>query len=90
MRITDGYTRAGIQGIQGTRSARPSKTNTNAEPTAGDEGDRIQLSAQSVELSRQVDGDIDTARVARLKDAIQSGTFQIDAYAIAEKILQGS
>lgn len=90
MRITDGYTRAGIQGTQGPRPARPGKTNATPEPNAADDGDRIQLSAQSVELSRQVDGDIDAARVAQLRDAIQSGSFQIDAYAIAEKILQGS
>ena len=45
----------------------------------------MQLSPQSVELSKQSEGEVDAARVARLRSAIESGSFQVDARAIAEK-----
>jgi flagellar biosynthesis anti-sigma factor FlgM len=47
------------------------------------------VSARSRELSLQANGEIDVAKVARLKSAIESGTFKIDPREIAERIVRG-
>lgn len=89
MRINDAYTR-GVNAPQAPQKASKARPQGAAEaPEETDDGVRVQLSPQSLELSLQAGGDIDSARVARLRAAIESGSFQIDAAAIADKILRG-
>jgi flagellar biosynthesis anti-sigma factor FlgM len=87
MRITDAYSSLGAVTSQPVARAPQGRPPAPAE--APEEGVRVQLSAQSVELSKQSEGEVDAARVARLKSAIESGSFQVDARAIAEKLVRG-
>ncbi len=66
----------------------------NAKPAgaaddAADESVRVRVSAKSRELSIASEGDIDAAKVSRLKASIEAGTFRIDAREIAERIARG-
>lgn len=90
MRITDAYSSLGAIGSQSITRATQGRPPSPAEgPAVPEEGVRVQLSPQSVELSKQADGEVDAARVARLKSAIESGSFKVDARAIAEKLVRG-
>jgi flagellar biosynthesis anti-sigma factor FlgM len=67
---------------------------TNARPAGGaddaaDESVYVRVSAKSRELSIASEGDIDAAKVSRLKASIEAGTFRIDAREIAERIARG-
>ncbi|MFO1216907.1 MAG: flagellar biosynthesis anti-sigma factor FlgM [Burkholderiaceae bacterium] len=60
----------------GSGAARP-------EPSA-----KVELSSAGALLSRaEADGTFDTQKVERLADAIRNGSFQVDAGAIADKLL---
>ncbi len=88
MRINDAYTR-GVAHTPQTAPKPPTQPRSAEAPAEPDGGVRVQFSAQSRALALQAGGDVDTARVERLKAAIASGNFQVDAAAIADKILQG-
>ena len=91
MRISDPY-RLGPNSAQGTpRAASNQPQGASANESAAPSGESVQVrvSARSRELSLQANGEIDVAKVARLKSAIESGTFKIDAREIAERIVRG-
>jgi flagellar biosynthesis anti-sigma factor FlgM len=63
-------------------------------PVGGDatraaSGDDVRVSARGRELSLQTEGTVDTAKVDRLKSAIESGSFRVDPRAIAERMVRG-
>jgi flagellar biosynthesis anti-sigma factor FlgM len=49
----------------------------------------VTVSAQAQALSREA-AQMDTAKVERLRSAIQAGTFKVDAKAIAKRIVDGA
>ena len=57
--------------------------------SSADESVHVRVSAKSRELSIAAEGDIDAAKVSRLKASIEAGTFRIDAREIAERIARG-
>ena len=89
MRINDAYTRGVAHTPQTAPKAPPAQPRAADAPAEPDGGVRVQLSAESRALALQSGGDVDTARVERLKAAIASGSFQVDAAAIADKLLRG-
>ena len=67
-----------------------SKQTSTAAPAAGD---NVSLSAAGKEMSRLANAEngnsqVDSDRVAALRQAISEGSYQIDADAIADKLLQ--
>jgi flagellar biosynthesis anti-sigma factor FlgM len=67
-------------------SGRPGAADESA---AADESVHVRVSAKSRELSIAAEGDIDAAKVSRLKASIEAGTFRVDAREIAERIARG-
>jgi negative regulator of flagellin synthesis FlgM len=96
MRITDTQNRAAEQvatartGIaQGARKGAPPpppppvNTAGAVKVSVSDEAKALAESAQASNAS----SDIDTAKVERLKSAVDNGSFKVDAGAIADKIV---
>ncbi|MFO0650564.1 MAG: flagellar biosynthesis anti-sigma factor FlgM [Polyangiales bacterium] len=90
MRIPDSYSRLGINAAQATQKVSQVKGSPvdDAHPTSAEDV-HVRLSAKGRELSMQADGEVDGARVARLKASIESGEFKVDARRIADRMLQG-
>lgn len=77
----------GLEPAKGPARAAPSRAD---EATASaDESVHVRVSAESRALSLAADGDIDAAKVSRLKASIEAGTFRVDAREIAERIARG-
>jgi|GEM_PF-1250764 len=85
MRIPDVSTRLGLDPAKGPVRAGSSR-GSDEPPPPSDESDRVRVSARSRQLSLAADGGVDAAKVARLKAAVDGGTFRIDAREIAERI----
>ncbi len=71
------------------------KTQKAREESAGSDGDRIELSVQSREISHldeliRSTPDVREAKVEQVRSAIQDGTYNVKAEKIAEKIISGS
>lgn len=65
------------------QAAGPSGATVRPEPSA-----KVELSPAAALLSRaEADGTFDTQKVERLAGAIRDGSFQVDAEAIADKLL---
>ena len=91
MRIPDGHPRTELGAVQGptrAQAVRPAGSD-DARKTGEDGGVHVRVSAQGRELSLQTGGPIDAAKVARLKSSIESGTFKVDAHAIADRMVRG-
>jgi len=69
--------------------ARPASGRPDESAASGDESVHVRVSAESRALSLAADGDIDAAKVSRLKASIEAGTFRVDAREIAERIARG-
>lgn len=94
MRITnDTYTKLAEQAAAAKAAAekRESGSTKAAAPgSAAPEGVKVTMSAKARELAAAAPADFDEAKVARLKSAIEGGTFQIDAHHIARKLVEGT
>lgn len=90
MRIHDAYSKhVGLE-TQGTTPAKPQKAHGHHEHDAGTQGHdsvKVNVSAKARALAAQADAGVDEAKVARLRDAIDKGTFKIDPQAIASKLV---
>lgn len=87
MRIPDVSTRLGLDPAKGLRPGSSRASSGNDELTSpADESVHVRVSAKSRELSIASEGEIDAAKVARLKSSIEAGTFRIDAREIAQRI----
>ncbi|TAK21623.1 MAG: flagellar biosynthesis anti-sigma factor FlgM [Myxococcaceae bacterium] len=69
--------------------ARPASGRADEPTASADESVHVRVSAESRALSLAADGDIDAAKVSRLKASIEAGTFRVDAREIAERIARG-
>ena len=84
---------------QALQSAQATKKGSAAQGSGGDaagasaatptSGEKVTVSAQAQALSREA-AQMDTAKVERLRSAIQAGTFKVDAMAIAKRIVDGA
>lgn len=78
--------------IQGTPTSTTAVTNRSTGSRAAapgkpaSEGESVHLSAASSELS-SADGVVDMARVQEIRQAISEGRFQINASAIADRLI---
>ncbi len=89
MRIPDSYSRIGINAAQATQKVTQVKGPADdAHPTSAEDV-HVRVSAKGRELSMKADGEVDSARVERLKASIESGEFKVDAQRIADRMLQG-
>lgn len=89
MRIPDSFPRIGINAPQATQKVSPIRTQA-ADESRSAEDVHVQVSARGRELSMKTDGEVDTARVDRLKASIASGEFKVDSQRIADRMLQGA
>ncbi len=89
MRIHDSIPRLGINTQQTTQKGQSVRTQAADEAHAAEDV-HVQLSARGRELSMKTDGEVDAARVDRLRASIASGEFNIDSQRIADRMLQGA
>lgn len=89
MRITDGYTRLGLTPAAGAGRKSAGRVQGSDGPTASGDNDQVSVSAKSLELSSKAT-EAESARVAQLRAAIDSGTFKVDANEIAERMMRGA
>lgn len=88
MRIPEGPPRIEISPTQGAVKVQPTRP-VGGDATRATSGDDVRVSARGRELSLQTEGTMDTAKVDRLKSAIESGSFRVDPRAIAERMVRG-
>lgn len=97
MRIIDSYNRFNNWAVnttgqgQGPAATQNQKGNAEApaEGVPGTKGDAVDVSAHAVELAQKAAHEADTARVEKLRSAIENGSFVIDRHAIARRIVEG-
>ncbi|MBI5513511.1 MAG: flagellar biosynthesis anti-sigma factor FlgM [Deltaproteobacteria bacterium] len=90
MRITDAYTRLGLQGPTGpARGAAGRAQGTDAPAAAETEDLKVNVSDRAQALSRQTAEEASAARVERLRTALADGTFQVDPQVIADRLVRG-
>jgi flagellar biosynthesis anti-sigma factor FlgM len=98
MRIIDSYNRFNDRSVNTTLQGQAPQASSAAqrgtaesahEGTSASKGDAVEVSAQAMELARKAAADTDTAKVQRLRSAIDDGSFVIDRHAIASRIVDG-
>lgn len=76
----------GGSGVSETRSRAAGRADSSAPA-----GDSVQLSGFSAQLQSTGDAPVfDTARVSQIKQAIADGNFQINAGAIADRLISSA
>lgn len=88
MRIHHSYNKVAVDEVKPASSASSvSKTQAAAQPQAAVQ---VSVSPQAQALSSaQPASDVDEAKVARLKSAVDSGSLNIDSAHIASRIVEG-
>jgi len=76
-----------------SQKSRPAHSTEPAAPATG--GDSLNISQLSAKLqkleSRLADGEVfDAARVSEIKQALQDGSFKVDAGAVADKLISSA
>lgn len=66
-------------------AARPSKSSSAA--STGEASAQVALSPAAATLMSSDDGSFDAAKVQRIADAIRDGKYQVNAEAIADKLI---
>lgn len=93
MRIQDAYTKISPSEAREARDARQvakddaGKAGQGAVKAGDASAVKVTLSAEAVQRAQSAE--VDHAKVARLRDAVQGGTLPIDARAIAHRIVEG-
>ena len=94
MRIIDSYGRFNDRSVntasQGQAATSATKAGAgDAKGASATPGDAVTVSAQAQELAQKAAANADTAKVERLRTAIENGTLVIDHQAIARRIVDG-
>jgi negative regulator of flagellin synthesis FlgM len=79
-----------VAGVTTPRQAGETARAEGAKPAAGAAADpsaQVQLSDAVSVLLADTGGDFDAAKVARISQAIENGTFKVNAEAIADKLI---
>lgn len=84
-------TRPNVRGDSPQKSADASAD--NGSPVAAQGGDSVQLTASARAIDQasratDVSGSVDTGHVERVRQALASGSYQVDATRIADKLLK--
>ena len=93
MRIQDAYTKISPSEAREARDAQKAAKDAAAKAGQGPakpgdaSGVKVTLSAEAVQRAQSAE--VDHAKVARLRDAVQNGTLQVDARAIANRLVEG-
>lgn len=90
MRITDAYSKVAEQPTTtGTTKVAEGQTAPSKEAGAAAKHEpvKVSVSDEARKLSAKADASFDAEKVNRLKNAIEQGTFKIDAGKIASKIV---
>jgi flagellar biosynthesis anti-sigma factor FlgM len=77
--INGGYGQYGGAGV----------TNAGAGQSAQGSAEKVTLSARAQELAQQQSATADTAKVDRLREAVNNGSFKVDLQAVAKGIVDG-
>jgi negative regulator of flagellin synthesis FlgM len=94
MKVTDKTTRD-ISGASGTASVAASKEKRRAgksKETEPNTTDKVAISTRAKEAAKAKEvassaPDVDEAKVARLKAAIEGGTYRVDADKVADRLV---
>jgi flagellar biosynthesis anti-sigma factor FlgM len=95
MRIIDSYNRFNNWTVnttgqgQGPTATQKGSAQESPESAPAAKGDAVAVSAHAVELAQKAANDADTAKVEKLRSAIENGSFAIDRHAIARRIVEG-
>ncbi|KJR43608.1 Anti-sigma-28 factor, FlgM [Candidatus Magnetoovum chiemensis] len=85
-----------INQINKITGAREQNTETNAPPEYKDAADKVNLSAKAIEMAKELEEhkaaidqlpDIRTEKVEALSKAVNEGTYKINPYKVALKLL---
>jgi negative regulator of flagellin synthesis FlgM len=83
---------AGVTGVRAQETTTANKQGGEHKPAAArapaaDASAQVQLSAAAAGLLGAAGSDFDADKVARISQAIESGSFKVNAEAIADKLL---
>ncbi|MGE4242415.1 flagellar biosynthesis anti-sigma factor FlgM [Ramlibacter sp.] len=73
--------------LRGARAAAAPAATQSAAPAASATVEQVQVSAAAASLVAPGSGDFDAAKVAAIRTAILEGRFEIDADAIADRLI---
>jgi flagellar biosynthesis anti-sigma factor FlgM len=93
MRIVDSYSTVATDPI-GTSPSPPSSGGVGAAraqvPSESQAAVKVNVSAKARALAdAQGPGDVDDVKVARLRSAVEAGSFKVDSAKIAARIIEG-
>jgi negative regulator of flagellin synthesis FlgM len=81
-----------VQSAQSTKKGAPAQGsaggNAGASAPVSTTGENVTVSAQAQALARE-SAKVDTAKVEKLRSAIQGGTFKVNNQAVAQRIVDG-
>lgn len=91
--INGGYGQYGGAGVTNATKGAAAKPSTNEKAGAGQSAqgsaEKVTLSARAQELAQQQSATADTAKVNRLREAVNNGSFKVDLQAVAKGIVDG-
>lgn len=68
-------------------AASPAAPGATSLPVAADESTKVELSSAAALMNAEASPEFDTAKVARMTQAIADGSFKIDAEVVADRLL---
>jgi len=88
-----GFRPADAAGARRTEAAKPAAAGSSVTKRDGGAGETVQLTASARLLGKLEEAIravpvVDAERVAALRDAIDSGSYEVDAHAVAERMLR--
>jgi negative regulator of flagellin synthesis FlgM len=81
-----------IERPNGIQPVNPyNKQNAKLEEASRSRGqDKLEISPEALDLHRTQETEAQRAdRIAKLKEQVQAGTYQVDAHKVAEKLIEG-
>jgi len=85
----------GVQALDLQQPQQPSRAQESSDEAPQPSSDRIELSVQGLQIQHlneliQSTPDVRESKVEQIRSAIQSGTYNVKAEKIADKILNGN
>lgn len=93
MRITDVYGKLNDRSVESTGKGAPAGQPPRADSAGGKPaaaaGEKVTVSDEAQKLAAKSQADAETAKIEKLRGAINDGTFKVDPQAIAKRIVEG-